>query len=345
MMTLQQAPTQLSDPGIVFELMIGPIRMAVLDAALKMEMADILAQRQDLESISQALEIKSDTTNLAYFLDALVSMGFAAKQNGQYGNTPFAESYLRKESPSYLGGLVQNLSRMQHRNLERIPELICQGPPEVNKRDQLHEEEMWKHSVRHLASYQKAGMADRVAALVASLPEFPSMKRMLDLGCGPGIMCMTTVSRHPSLEGVLCDLPSVMEVAREEIAAAGMESRVSTIGGDYNDVDFGNGYDLIWASHTLYYARDLDALFARLYEALNLGGVFISFHEGLTHERTQPSGVVLSRLSLALEGQDVSFEQGEIASHLPGAGFSLVEIRPLVLPMGPMELIIARKRG
>lgn len=347
-MMTQQRPEVFaheSNPGLVFELMIGPIRMAVLDAALKMEIADILAEAQKPDAIATALGVENGNTNLVYFLDAMAALGFAEKKDGVYSNTPFAESYLRKDSASYLGGMVANLSHMQHRNLSRIPELIRQGPPEVEKKDRLNEEDMWKQSVRHLASYHKAGMADLVADLVADLPEFPKMKRMLDMGCGPGIMCMAVVSRHPCIEGVLCDLPPVLEVAREEIAAAGLESRFTTIDGDYNEVDFGTGYDLIWASHTLYYAKDLDAMFSRVHDALNPGGVFVSFHEGLSRERTQPAGVVLSRLSLALEGQDVSFEQGEIASHLPKAGFTFVETRSLTLSMGNMEMVIARKQG
>jgi len=333
------------DPGMIFDLLVGPVRMAVLKAALEMGMADLLAEAQTPEGLARSLDVEAGETNLVFFLDAMSAMGFAEKKNGRYRNTQFAETYLRKGGPTYLGGLVENLSRMQHRNLDRIPELIRQGPPEVEARDKLDGQEKWKQSVRHLACYQKAGMAERVADLVAALPEFPAMRRMLDLGCGPGLMCMATVLRHPSLEGVLCDLPPVMEVARQEIAAAGLEDRISAIGGNYNEVDFGSGYDLIWASHTLYYAKDLDALFTRIHDALNPGGVFISFHEGLTDERTRPASLVLSRLSLALEGQDVSFEQGEIASRLPGAGFSFVETRTLTLPLGPMELVLGRKRS
>ena len=330
-------------PGIVFELMIGPIRHAVLENALKMNMADILAENQDPKDIAKVLNVETDETNLIYFLDAMTSLGFAAKNNGTYSNTDFATAYMRKESPTYLGGLVENLTRMQHRNLNRIPELIRLGPPEIEPQNRLEKEALWKKSVYHLASYHKAGMADCVADLVSSLPEFSAMQTMLDLGCGPGVMCMTIVQRHPSLKGVLCDLPTVMDVAREEIADHKLESRVSTIAGDYNDTDFGKGYDLIWASHTLYYARDISVLLKRAYEALNPGGLFISFHEGLSHEQTQPTGIILSRLSLALEGQNVSFNQGEIASHLLNVGFSSIEIRTPELPMGPMELIIARK--
>ena len=340
--TLDRAPE--ADYGMVFELLVGPVRMAVLEAALKLEVADALAEPAGPEAVARALGVEGDTANLVYLLDAMASMGFVRKRDGVYSNTAFAESFLRKDSPSYLGGLVENLSRMQYRNLDRIAELVRQGPPEVADRDKLNSEAMWKQSVRHLAGYHKAGMAERVAGLAASLPEFPSMRRMLDLGCGPGVMCMAVVARHPSMTGVLCDLPPVMEVAREEIAAAGMEDRMTAIPGDYNEVDFGSGYDLVWASHTLYYARDLAALAARIHDALNPGGVFASFHEGLDGERTWPEGAVLSRLSLALEGQDVSFERGEIASHLPGAGFAWVETRMLDTPVGPIELVLARKR-
>ena len=53
--------------------------------------------------------------------------------------------------------------------------------------------------------------------------------------------------------------------------------------------------------------------------------------------------VVLSRLSLALEGQDVSFEKGQIAALLGEAGFGRVETRSFSLGMGEGELVVARK--
>ncbi|NDV18467.1 methyltransferase [Pseudodesulfovibrio sp. JC047] len=336
-------PQQLS-PWSVFELMLGPTRLAVLDAALDMGMADILTDTHDLSDIATALKVKAGTSNLIAFLDAMTALGLATKKNGRYRNTEFAERYMRTTSPTELVGLVKNLSRMQSRNLDRIPELVRQGPPAVQQQDRLEKEALWKKSVHHLASFHKAGMAEQVADTVSSLPEFPSMRRMLDIGCGPGIMCMAILKRHPSLTGVLCDLPAVIEVAKTEIAATDLASRITTIEGDYNEVDFGSGYDLIWASQTLYYARDLTALLARAHDALRPGGLFISVHEGLTHERTQPAGIILSRLSLALEGQDVSFEQGEINAKLLEVGFASTETRAHAMPMAPIDCIIARKR-
>ena len=335
--------TPSQDLDFLFELMVGPTRMAVLKTAIDMKLPDILETAQKPKDIAEILEVKADESNLIYFLDAMTALGFVDKENGTYTNTPFSKAYLLTKSPTYLGGMVDNISQMQHRNLLRIPELILQGPPKVENINKLDREEKWKESARHLANYQKADMAKRTASLISSLPEYSNIKRMLDLGCGPGIMCMEVVSNHPTMEGFLCDMPPLMEVAQDEIDSAGLGSRMHTIAGDYNEVDFGQNYDLIWTSQTLYYVKDFKSMFSRIYNALNPGGLFLSLHEGLACERTQPADMVVSRLSLALEGQDVSFEQGEIASYLHDAGFCTIEIRIMDLPFGPSELIIARK--
>ena len=104
------------------------------------------------------------------------------------------------------------------------------------------------------------------------------------------------------------------------------------------------GYDLIWASNTLNFARDgMDSLMKKIYDALNPGGVFISFCEGLTHERTKPDFVVTSMMSIALMGQDMCFDQGEIGDSMRRVGFKSVRSRTLDAPWGAADLDIGRK--
>ena len=336
--SLEQGPSM----GPIFEMLLGPVRIAVLKAALDLKIADVLDEPGSPEEIASRLGIETHPGNLTLFLNAMATMGLVTKSRSGFVNTDFSKAFLRSTSASYMGLMVHQLSGMQHRNLDRIADLVRSGPGELSTEHRLDREERWRESVRHLAHYQKAGIAGLVADLVADLPEFENMRRMLDIGCGPGIMCQAAVSRHPHLQGVLFDFPTVIEVAQEELEAAGLTGRISTMAGDYNTLDLGEGYDLIWASHCLYYAKDLVDLFRRARKALNPGGVFMSFHEGLTHGRSQPESIVLSRLSLSLEGQDVSFELGEIARKMIKAGFKSVESRCLSLPMGPMELIIGR---
>lgn len=83
----------------------------------------------------------------------------------------------------------------------------------------------------------------------------------------------------------------------------------------------------------------------KLLDALNPGGVFVSLHEGLNRERTAPEKVVISRLSLALEGQDVSFEEGRIARLALEAGFASLERRTINMLFGENEVAILRKSG
>lgn len=323
--------------------LLGPARMTLLDAAVTLGIADILAETDDPEAIAARLEAHPGNTRL--FLDALAALGLAEKNQGRYVNSPLGDCYLRRNSETYLGGLIGNLKGMQHRNLPRLTELIKSGPPPVAQENRLDGEAQWKRSAMDLACYQKAGMADLAADLVASLPESPKFRRMLDLGGGPGVIGLGILARHPAMLGALCDLPPVIEMAQETIEAAGMAEQMTLYPGDYNAVSFGSGYDLVWASHNLYYAKNLQEFLGRVLEALNPGGVFISLHEGLTNERTKPEAYVISRLSLALEGQDVSFEAGQIAGAALAAGFASVETRLCDHPMGEVRVDILRKAG
>lgn len=329
--------------GVIADWLPGPVRMAVLEAALELGIADLLAETDDPAEVARRLGAHPGNTLL--FLDGLAAMGLAEKQNGRFSNTALAENHLRRSRDTYLGGMIGNLKRLQFRNLGRLADLVRQGSPELRKEERLGEEEHWRSAASNLACYQRSGPARMAAELVASLPEATRLRRLLDLGGGPDVVGMAIVERCPDMTGVLCDLPTVAEVAREEIASRGLEGRMSVLAGDYNTLNLGQGFDLIWASHTLYYVRDMREFMARLLAALNPGGLFLSLHEGLTGERTGPAPCVLARLSLALEGQDVSSEAGQIARAMLEAGFQSLESRETRTPMGTMRLDVGRKAG
>ena len=328
---------------IFFEIFEAPVKLAVLKSAVEMGIADILSEESCPEKIGLQLGVKSGTDNLVFFLDALAAVGFCEKKNGEYFNNENAEKFLIKNSNTYLGDLVFNMCAMQHRNLDKITELVKTGFPELKAVEKLETEDKWKNAVKHLASYQRSGMADFSADIISSIPEFQTAHKILDLGCGPGIMCMEILRRKSDLKGVLFDLPGIIKLAKEEAFKEKITSRVEFLSGDYNVDDFGKNYDIIWASHNLYYVKEPVAFFRRLLGSLNPGGVFVCLHEGYSNERTYPGNIVLSRLSLALEGQDVSFEKGEIAENLLKAGFVNVESEPVFIPSGESELVTARK--
>lgn len=339
---LHSSHTPYPSMAPLFDLFAGPPKMAVLEAAIELGIAEILVNHSGVDTISEQIGPATNNIGLVAFLDAMVAMGLAKKKNKQYSNTDFSRHFLHHESPVFMGGLVKSMKAMQHKNLADIANIVKNGPPEVPKDQILNSEVKWEQAVNHLAAYQRAGMGAICADLMETLPEFKGLTKILDLGGGPGLIGAEILKRLPGAKGVLVDLPAIIKRAKAEIIKEGMAERISFLPGDYNDIDLGNGYDLIWASHNLYYVKDRVSFFKRLKKALTSQGVLVCLHEGLTHERTAPDEIVLSRLSLALEGQDVSFTQGEIAACIEQAGFEQIETRTLILPSGISELVVAR---
>jgi predicted TPR repeat methyltransferase len=188
------------------------------------------------------------------------------------------------------------------------------------------------------------GPGTHLARVVARLPEFAGFRRMLDLGGGHGMFALYFVEAHPQMTCVVFDRPAVVAVADDFARKYGLQDRVSTMAGDYLADDIGSGYDLIWACATLNFARhDLDTLIGKILAALNPGGVFIAFQDGMTDERTQPD-MMLGHLGDTLRSvHDFSFDQEEIAASILRCGFRSVQSRTIDTPTGAMDLDVARK--
>jgi SAM-dependent methyltransferase len=205
-------------------------------------------------------------------------------------------------------------------------------------------EERWAQAAAIGANYQRSSIAQQIVKTISELPEFPSLEKMLDLGGGSGLFGIAIVASHPDMRDVLFDQPAIVEVAKTFIEEYEMKDRIEVMSGDYTRDSIGEGYDLIWASATLNFARDdLDSFMKKIWDSLSPGGVFVSFHEGLTHERTNPNVMALLGLPMALMGQDIEFDQGFIANSMLRVGFKSVRSRTLDTDWGPMDLDIGRK--
>ncbi|UCH02944.1 MAG: methyltransferase, partial [Candidatus Bathyarchaeota archaeon] len=271
------------------------------------------------------------------FLDSLTAIDLLQKKNGLYNNSPITQAFLGEESPTYLGAALQMLHSQI--SIENLSQLIKEGPPLIP--EMVFSEEMF---AKEYASGERAGNAQIMVDVVSELHEFPSFRKMLDLGGGPGLIGMAIVAAHPSMKGVNFDLPPMAEISETYIKEYGMADRMETLGGDGFRDSIGEGYDLVLACSSLQSYKDkLDSVVKKVYDALNPGGVFISAFIGLTHERTKPEICVLSLLPMALGGHDTRFDKGFVADSMLRVGFKSVRSRTLDTAMGPMELDIARK--
>ena len=322
-------------------ILYGAIPAKLLLTAIELKVFSHLTEPMSAESLARA--IGAHPGNARLFLDALAANELLCKRDGRYRNTPVANAFLVEGRPTYLGDVLADDAEWMRPALEGLTALVKDGPPSSG--DPSHSIP-WPQETEIRANEQRAGRAQQAAALVSRLPEFPHMKKLLDLGGGAGLIGLAIVAAHPTMTGVIFDRPEVVRVSQRFIREYDLEDRVTVIGGDYAKHPIGDGYDLVWTSYTLNFQRgNLDPIIRTIHAALNPGGVYVSFAESLTDERTKPTMMINSMLAMGLAGGDLMFDQGEIAQAMLRVGFRSVHSRAAegAQPYGPVIIDIARK--
>jgi SAM-dependent methyltransferase len=340
---MKQLPEVNASFADLYGILIAPIQSSLLLAGIELGVFNHLSEPATADAVAAAIGSHPENTRL--FLDGLAACDLVTKKDGTYRNTTIVQEFLVEGSQTYLGELFTFQTQMSmYAGLNDLPKLVRNGPPPPTPEMDMASEEMWTQFAKSMANSERAGAAQQAARIVSELPEFPAFERMLDPGGGPGLIGTAIVASHPSMSGTIFDQPDVAKVAQAFIEEYGISGRMEVMGGDYMTDPIGDGYDLIWAKNTLNFARDdMNSMIAKIYDALNPGGVFISCSEGLTHERTKPDAMVLSMISLSLMGQDMCFDQGEIANSMLRVGFRSVRSRTLETDWGPMDLDIGRR--
>jgi tRNA (cmo5U34)-methyltransferase len=100
--------------------------------------------------------------------------------------------------------------------------------------------------------------------------------RVLDLGCGPGLMAAKILSAYPNARLTAFDLTEEMLTACRE--RLGEDERVVYQVGDFRRDPIGGNYDLIIASLSLHHLQlsERPAFFERAFRSLQPGGLLIA---------------------------------------------------------------------
>jgi len=100
--------------------------------------------------------------------------------------------------------------------------------------------------------------------------------RVLDLGCGPGLMAARILAEFPHAQLTLFDLTAEMiEACQSRLEGT---DRIVYQVGDFRTADFGTGYDLIIASLSLHHLMPSEgpAFAKRAFQSLGPGGHLIT---------------------------------------------------------------------
>jgi ubiquinone/menaquinone biosynthesis C-methylase UbiE len=200
---------------------------------------------------------------------------------------------------------------------------------------------VWVRFARAMAPMMSAA-AKAVVDAVEVDPARPL--RVLDVAAGHGMFGITFGRRHPRAAITALDWPAVLEVARENARAAGLDERFRTIAGSAFDAELAGPYDLVLVSNFLHHfdPPTCERFMARVREALAPGGraVTVEFvpDEGRV---TPPHAAMFSLVMLCSTPAGDAYTFAELDAMFRHAGLTRSELR-VPGPGGPQVIISQR---
>jgi ubiquinone/menaquinone biosynthesis C-methylase UbiE len=260
-----------------------------------------------------AKKISADTRAAAMILDSLVAIGLLRKKNLTYSNSPVAAQYLVSGKPEYQGDILRHYSTLWE-NWSGLDAVLKTGKPHR----QSHDHESFILGMHNLASLRTEGF-------MASL-ELTGVKRVLDLGGGPGTYSMAFAKK--GMEVTLMDFPETLKIAKRLIDKAGLGRRIKLLPGDFTSDDIGSGYDLILISQILhaYDEKSCIAMLKKSFRALNPGGRAVIQEFPLDETRTSPLPSALFAINMLVHTTGGNtYTPKEMSGWLKKAGFANIK--------------------
>ena len=279
--------------------------------------------------------VGADARAVEMLLNALVALGLLTKQGATFRNTSDAARYLSDDSPETHRLATMHSVRMWE-SWSTLTQCVRTGT-KVDKPDTGALAEDRTESFIEAMARNAAGRAPHLIRAVNA----SGVRRMLDVGGGPGAYSIAFAQSETSLHADILDKPEVLAIARRHVEAAGLGDRIGFIEGDLTVDGFGVGYDLVLLAnicHMLSPAGNLDLL-RRAAQALSPQGRVVIMDFVLNADRTSPVQAALFALNmLVATAEGNSYTEGEYESWLCETGFE--DVRRVEL-LGPSNLMIA----
>ncbi len=336
----EQPRTLLTNPAAVVDLASAFYGSAALFAALELDLFAALADPDGVTCEDLAKARAVDGRGLRLLLDACVALGLLTKEGTRYRNGPAAAACLVPGAPADLTQAIR-YNRDVYAAWGRAAELVRTGHPVEAPAVHLGDDP--ERTRRFVLAMH--GRALGIGRAVVPLLDLVGCRRLLDLGGGPGTYAALLAQANPELHCTVLDLPGIVRVARELIAASPAADRVTCLAGDYHATPYPPGQDAVTIFGALHQESPsaIRAILRRAYAALRPGGrIFVlDLMTDATH--THPRFSALFALNMALTtNHGWVFADTELCGWLAEAGFADCAVRPAPPPM-PHWLVEARR--
>ena len=276
---------------------------------------------RNARDIAQSLRVRE--AKLAPLLYALVVAGVLQIEGNVFSNTLEANTFLVKNNPEYLGGLVE-FYIMLWSMTQSTADSIRTGTPRAKFDFQtLPEKELEAYFRRQIHSSISGG--EDIAAAI----DFSSFEKLLDAGGGTGGAAMAICRKYPRLKATVADLPKVAHLAAGFIAEAGMSDRINVSAVDLCAESPANAYDAVLLRAVIQTFPKDDALKILRNIGLSMpsGGKIFIVGSILDNSRlSPPSAVAYSLVFLNTYENGGAYTEDEYREMLASSGFAEVSV-------------------
>ena len=283
-----------------------------------------------------------DESNTFNLLKGLYSLGYLKRNGDTFCNMPETSKYLVKGKPAYMGSVLTFFCNNQGMSLGNVAQQVKEGPKPQERTQHSMDFAAYGDAMRDAQS----GIRQyELLEILRSLPEYKSIHKILDLGCGAGCLGIAVIQDVSNRTGVLFDRPNMQSLIEESVKLSDMQDSIFIKTGDFINDDIGSGYDLIICSSIMLFAIKGGAnFFAKLKKALNIGGVVVCLNEGIEADYSGPWDMILGYMAFNLQGMPIGVIKGQIADAAKSGGFHSVENRSVLLSTGMHDINILRNK-
>jgi 2-polyprenyl-3-methyl-5-hydroxy-6-metoxy-1,4-benzoquinol methylase len=332
---LNAAPAPMLD-------LAGMLAYQALSTAVRLDIFNCLAERA-ASPAELAVVLGADEPGLERLLQALEGIGYVEEQNGRYRNSGMTEKWFLNGAQIDMKSAVTTWDTFVHDLWPHSAQIIRSG-------ERPFDFYAYTASTPGLSdAHQRMmmGNANLVGPDIVKKVTVPKdATRLLDVGGGHGMFSILFCQAHPWLQATIIDDEAALKTARENVAAQGLDIRISLQADDLWQANWGEDNDLILLFNLLHH-YDLETcgkLLDKAHGALGPGGQVAIFDqvEGTVSGSAANAVVRLVALMYYLFANGRAFKREELEGLLYDSGFQNLQFHPLRQAPGS-SLIVAER--
>ncbi len=314
-------------PDLFLETASAYQRTAALGAAVDLDLFTAIdAGASTVAEI--AARCAASERGIRMLCDYLTVLGFLAKEDGAYRLTRDTAAFLSKQSPTYMGGVLEFLHAPNLRgNFTHLTDTVRRGTVTPDANTVADDNPIWQRFARGMMPM----MAPAAQAIAGLLGSTDAPMRVLDIAAGHGLFGIVVAQRNPAAEVVAVDWPGVLAVASANAARMGVGARHRTLAGSAFTVDWGTGFDVALVTNFLHHFDPATGttLLRKVAGSLAPGGRVVVLEFVPNDDRVTPppaAAFAINMLAGTPAGDAYTF--GELRDMLAAAGFHSILAPP-----------------